>query len=290
MAKKKLKKEDVSSASGIVDAELVQDFVPDLQPVVVSQSQKLEISSDEHRSRILKLWENIKENYMEIGMLLAHAQTERRYESWGYSTFKDYAQRELGVKYTKAKYLADVWRHLSRSDEVLKKVSNVGWDKMKTLTHVVTEDNVDNWVEKAKHLSADELKKEVKTFMMAQVPDDSKKALEGEQSVQESVKDATKSITYQFSYEDYLVVCQAIEKIKESNPEIQSNSQCLALACADFLASGSFGSSSEESFYKILSRYEGLLGVRIAVWKPSTNEVPYGAEMIRDMVQGASGA
>jgi hypothetical protein len=259
----------------VVDVELVEDFIPDTQPVVLMEKEKqLDISSDDHRRRILSLCNNIKENYLELAMLLHAARVQNRYESWGYATFKEYANRELGIKYTKAKYLADIWLHFGKNEQLLGKVKEVGWDKLKDLTRVVTEENVDTWVEKAKLLTADDLKKEVKGYLTSMVPNEPDQALANEDAVKGTpVEHQLKSITYQFQHESYMVVCQTIDKIKSVNPQIQSNAECIALACAEFLGSNDFEAEGIDFALQALRRYASVFSLKLTAHDADGNQV-----------------
>lgn len=273
-------------AKRVMEAEVV-DFVPETQPVMVVQDKfkKTGLSSDDLRRRNLELVTNIKDNYLELAQCLYESYTEEKWKSWGYGSFKEYAQKELGVRYGKASYLKNIWMHFGKDEELLKQVESVGWDKMKELTRCVTTENAREWVEKANLLSADDLKKEVKSYLKSMVPDDAKDALAMEAEVRgTTVEGQLHSLTLQLSYDDKLAVLSAAEKVQTETGA--SMSAALALICADYLGSAPEGDGTEHALSAV-RKYEALTGLRFVVLDPASNQLLHGKDVLESLVKSA---
>lgn len=274
----------------VVEAEdKNEEFTPDTQPVVVVPEEKFDLSSDDHRKRILELKDTIGNNSFELCKLLGIARQKERYKTWGYSTYKEYVHTELGISYSKAKYMADLWLRVGKPNpKLLEKVSSEGWDKAKQLVNVVNEENVDEWLSKAKHLNADDLKKEVKSYLMKLVPNDAKAALSKEEEVKGTpVENVTKTMGFNFAHDEYMTLCKALDHVQAANPEIQSKGAILALICADFLGSNSDGEVGVQYVVELVKKFERLLPIRFLAVNMDTKSVVYGDELIAQLTNGA---
>lgn len=279
MAKKKVE---------ALDAEVTtDDFIPETQPImVVNESiRRTGLSSDELRKRILELVGNIRENYLELAQCLWETFEQQKNTSWGYSSFKEYAQKELGVKYGKANYLKNIWMHFGKDEELLDQVKSVGWDKMKELTKIVTQENVKEWVDKANLLSCDDLKKEVKSHLKNLVPNDSQGMMDMEGEVRGTpVETQLHSQTFQFSYDSKGTVLSALEKVQKETGS--SASEALALICADYIGSADEGTGTD-AVLTMVRKYESLLGLRFVVLDPASNQLLHGKDTLETLVRTA---
>jgi hypothetical protein len=274
--------------------EKEQDFVPDTAPVVAAKEEEADtdLDSGEIRERLLDIRNSMDKENTEMCKLLWTVKKKSLHESWNFQSFGDYVGKELQVKITKAKYMVQIWEHLwVRQDDktVFEKVMTVGWTKAKELIHVVTKENVDFWVEKARNFNVEGLIKEVKAHLKSLIPDDPNEALSKSGQVEGTpAEDAMKSITFQFSYDDYLAVSQAIDKIKSSEVGI-SNSQAVALACKEFLGSNPQEGERADFVLPIMRNYERLYPLNIVVIDKEAEEIIYGFEYLKDLVKGENG-
>lgn len=280
--------------------ELKGEFVPEAQPVVeldASERDDFAMSSDDHRDQIMKCVSNLQLNFISICQLLFQAQKLRRYESWGYTSFKEYAQKELGFKYGKAKALVNLWMHIGSKDrEMFDKLMSVGWDKANEISRVVNRENVDEWVDKAKILSADDLKREVKNYILSLVPKDAESALQLEQQATESgataVTEEQHYRNFAFDYEQLQTINQAIVLIKRANPEIQSEAACLAWIAAEYIASNSFDEeldSAEKTTVQVVSRLCSQRGIDAVLVRKHDSTILQGQETLHTIVSGILG-
>src|SRR6185295_12431876 len=102
--------------------EDTEDFVPQTQPVMVVQEAEdlpgTGLSSEELREGIKKTYTRVQTDYFDLACMLYEAFKESKYKSWGYETWKDYLQQELGFKVAKANYLKNIWRNLGDKPEI----------------------------------------------------------------------------------------------------------------------------------------------------------------------------
>jgi hypothetical protein len=263
------------------------DFVPEIHPVVVEESRsyiKSGLTPDELRKKIPEAYVNVRENYLDLCRYLLEVKVENLYKKWKYASFREYVHAELGIRYSKANYLSRLWLHFGKDPEFLLKVKDVGWDKMRELMRIINSENLDYWLSKAKMISADDLKKEVKAYLRSLVPDDPKKAIENEPQVENTiVAEQVKTITYDFLYENYLTVCTAIEKLQRDNPGM-TPPEALALICAEFLGTAAGDSTGIEHVVGMIRRFEKLQPVECVVLEKETDQVVYGEQAFQRLI------
>lgn len=296
MARKKSKVYDGEEISEVA----VADFVPEAQPVILldAEEDNFAMSSDDHREQIMKCVNNLQFNFIAICQLLYQAQKLRRYESWGYTSFKDYAHKELGFKYGKAKALVNLWQHIGSKDkDMFDQLMSVGWDKANEISRVVNKENLGEWVDKAKILSADDLKREVKNYILALVPKDAEEALQLEDQALGSgalaVTDELHYRNFAFDYDQLQTINQAIVAIKRQNPEIQSDAACVAWIAAEYLASNSFdhdvAEDGEKSTVEVVSRLCSQRGIDAVLVRKNDSVILRGQDTLHTIVAGILG-
>lgn len=239
-----------------------QEFVPELQPVVVLPKEE-SIDGEKVRKRVLELRDDIGNNYTEICRHLFLIQQKGLYESWGYTSFRDYASKELQFKATKAMYLASIWKNLkeNQDERVFEKVIPLGWSKAKELARVVTKENVDTWVDRAKYLGVDALIKEVRHEISSKRKDGGtpSEILEAEANVIGTpIAEEKKTISVTFDYEDYLTLMQACERIQTEIPGA-SIASVIGHVCREFLGADPGDSGwkfAEEQIRRLASVHE----------------------------------
>jgi hypothetical protein len=118
--------------------------------------------SEEVRQGILDAHQIVEQSYVDLAKLLAEAYHKEFYLEWGFADFKEYCDAELDVQYRKAMYLVEVADCIKKYKIPIKDVEKLGWTKMKDLATVITEENLKEWIAKAKELSSRELTEQVK--------------------------------------------------------------------------------------------------------------------------------
>lgn len=80
------------------------------------------------------------------------------FTQWGFKTFKEYAEEELGIQGRKAFSLRRIWyifeTDLKEMDPILReRTLRLGWTKVRELCRVLTMKNAAKWVEKAEQMT-----------------------------------------------------------------------------------------------------------------------------------------
>lgn len=282
--------EKVESVEIEVLEEDEDDFVPDTEPVIAAVEDELSVlSADEIKSKLLDFKNNIESNYWQMCKYLYYINKKRTYETW-YPTFNDFVEKELAFQKTKARYLIQMWEllYVKQADKtVFDKVMSVGWTKAKELMHVVTRESVDVWVEKARNVSVEELKKEVKLFLNTLMPkDDEKAVLDNVPNVEGTpAAEATRTLNVTFKYHDFVTLSEALDRIKTNFPSGMSNGEAIALMCGEYLASNPIeGQDTQRFLIDSVSKYESMAEVQIVVLDNKKQEVIYGSEHLVELM------
>ncbi len=108
------------------------------------------------------LTENVGDTYFELGGVFSRVIAESWYREAGHENFKQWVAAVTDMKHAKARYLVQIYDRLNRLDIPWAKFSGIGWTKVRILLSVITAENVDGWVEKAREMTRVELKEAVK--------------------------------------------------------------------------------------------------------------------------------
>ena len=136
------------------DEVLVVDptTVPDDWKMKVNEAQAL-------RSEILELKGDIEKTYYRMGSKLKMVSQNTLedgvplWKSWGFGSFDEYCERELGFRERKAYYLLDVFSAVEKGAFTESDVERLGWTKAATLAPlvnkgIITTENASDWMEK----------------------------------------------------------------------------------------------------------------------------------------------
>ena len=111
------------------------------------------------KAKAFELAESLIENAgfddFRLGGVLAVIQAN----SWleGYESFKALIQDKFNLKYRKAMYLIEIYHSLVTKQIPWEKVKDLGWTKLQLIHKVLTLENLEDWVAKAKVLTAVQL-------------------------------------------------------------------------------------------------------------------------------------
>ena len=131
-------------------------------PIVTFASQIEKESRIKIEEIVRDLNEESEANKFKIGGALARIQAnENWWQEAGYQNFKDYVA-SLGIGYRKAMYLIEFYKKLLELDVPFVKFGGIGSGKIRIIVPVLTKENVDEWVEKAKVLSRSDLEAHIK--------------------------------------------------------------------------------------------------------------------------------
>ena len=101
----------------------------------------------------------------------------------------------------------------------------------------------------------------------------------------------TRPLNFTFSYQDFLTVTQALDRVKsELAGSSVSSSHAIALICADYLATnaveeGNEGAEVNMNFViESIKKYESLAGVQVVIVDDSKEEVLYGEGYLKKIL------
>ena len=105
------------------------------------------ITREDALKAIKQLSQQESEDWFNIGRVLSAYRSGRTESEW--NDLLSYAEDNFQVNKRKAYYLIGIYENLSKSNIDVDKVKLVGWTKLKEIAHLLTQDNVDYWVQVA---------------------------------------------------------------------------------------------------------------------------------------------
>lgn len=155
----------------------------------------------EVRKQLADSQDAIEANYIVLSRLLLETWENAYYIHWGYDSFTEYCQEELGMHYRKARYLVTVAEAVRRSKVSWDDVVGIGWTSMRAIARVMTYKTAEDWLEKARNHTADELNELVRNSLSGVDPGEPKvvsvqlRMNEDESSIIMDAVDRAKEIT-----------------------------------------------------------------------------------------------
>lgn len=250
------------------------------------------------------------------------------FEKWGYRNFGDYCEREVGIRKRTGENLryAYFWFaiRLDLPEKIIDEVKSLGRSKIYQLSGFVNQDNITLWIEKARDLTFEELKKSIKQAKAVQAgmdPDGDERdpvirepQSEGKSSsggsngsgsgggsssgsgVGSATSNGAKDLPqpekmhtvttslYQGQFDTWQ---SAIERAKSlsGSEKIGHN---LELICQDFLANNDFYGDSSDDKKAYLNRIERKLGVLLVAIDPDTGSPIHGTDLLWKLVEEKS--
>ena len=218
--------------------------------------------SNEVRDLILVEAQKIDESYQSLARLLHESYDNGYYIRWGYESFKEYVETELGVQYRKAKYLVSIAQVIKDLKINWDEVEGIGWSKLRVLVPILREQgSAGDWLELAKQYSSKDLESLVK---------DSKIGFD----IGASGQDKIVTLTFRMTPETSEIVTEALDTAKRV---IETTDNVLALEQMSY----DYVMSSDEpgekvSLENLIAFAEKHYGVELVV---------AGREDIADMVE-----
>jgi hypothetical protein len=133
--------------------------MPTRDNLLVTSTNEPEVDDPKQiRERVCKIKLTIDAQYLELGKLLYKVIHRKLYLEWGYGTFRDYCDTELGFKERKAQYLASLWKNLKVDLQLPdSKVDGIEWTKLREATKVMDADNAEQVLDDIRDLSHQEV-------------------------------------------------------------------------------------------------------------------------------------
>jgi hypothetical protein len=158
-----------------------------------------------------------------LGGILSRIQEEGWFKP--YSSFREYVEAEHGVKYRAAAYAIQIYNDLAKLNISYERVKEIQWTKLRTISGVLTQDNIEKMVAVAKKQTVVQLVETVKNMK------NKDKKLSGAEDPSK-----TKVVTFKLHGNQEAVIQAALEKAKEvGNTTVAT--QALEYICLDFMGS-----------------------------------------------------
>lgn len=247
VALKKGKKAKSKKKDEAVEGEIVTNSSDDMETIVFELENMTESQADAEYDR---LSDDIAFNYFRLGGILSVIDTHRYFGE--YESFRDKVESEFGMKYSKARSLVGIYNNIIESGVEWSDISSIGWTKMREISHLITPDNVEEWVSKAQAMNVATLIHEVKQLQKSDKPETSK-APKSDSSVS--------TMSFKFHEDQRETVEEALDKAKDEG-DTDVNSVALEYICLDYLAGGKKKTTVrdmtiEEFFQKIMDSHKG---------------------------------
>ncbi len=147
-----------------------------------------------------------------------------------HESFRAKVEAEFEMKYRKADYLIEIYDNLVASGVKWNDIKEVGWSKMKEISHLITPENVEEWVEKCQTMNRDTLINEVK-MMDADDGDDIGSKL----SKAGKAESVVSTMSFKVHADQKETITLALEKVKDIDSTYVSG-VALEYICQDFLS------------------------------------------------------
>lgn len=284
--------------------------------------EELERAENELRQRAKQLFKNIEQNYWDLGQCLydvydgvpggyrsllsgdgSRSARKALFEKWGFKSFQEYAEKDVGILKRSAENMryAYYWFEirLNIPKAVKEQVKALGRSKCYVLAGFVTEDNVETWIEKAKVMTHEDLKKAVKATKATQsdadacaegsefpLSDDAGIGRDGDS--EESSAPPKPEEMHQFHtslYEGQWETVQAALDRAKGMSHSDKIGHNLEMICTDFLSNNEFGKDKDVDLKQYIRKMELLLGVKLIAVDLKAGKPLYGADFLWKLVQ-----
>lgn len=213
------------------------------------------------------------QTYFEFGAVLQRAFELSAHKTWGFNTWQEYVEGELGMSERRVRYLLSIHRWFSKvlkdHPHVKQRIEHLGWSKVKLLVGIVDETNVDEWVERAESMSLVALEEFVKGLKDGKAPKEGAEHLA--------------AVTFRLYPDQATNVEEAMELAGEI-AESDKRGHLLDLICTTFKADHVFSASPGTKLSQIyLAKIEKILGVRLIVVNADSGTVMSGIDVLEKL-------
>jgi len=230
---------------------------------------------NEIREHLQELKGRFTRTYFEFGEVLQRAYELGAHKTWGFPTWKEYVEEELGMSERRCQYLLSIHKWFNKvlkdHPHVRQRVEHLGWSKVRLLVGVVDETNVDEWVARAEKMTLAALQEFIKELKAGKTPSD------------ETEKLTTLSI--KLYPEQVANVEDALELAKEI-AESDKRGHLIDLICTTFKADHVFSSSPGTKMSELyIAKIEKIMGVRLVVVDEASRKVKYGLDVLERLAE-----
>jgi hypothetical protein len=261
-------------------------------------------AADKIRTRVRVLAKDINTKTWDIGEILCRISNEEAHvRRWGYSSWLEWAEVEIGIDNRKAQYLRAAYRWFTVEhplpELLLARLRRLPWTKVRLLTGRVTAVNAAEWIEIAEKKTRNELEELISKMPTNAFHDahseptqdnDSKTERFQEPALSEvwKRKGFTLANTPGDDSSQFGIVEQALERASELS-ESDKEGHNLTLICVDFLANNDFRLTSDPKMrLRYLAKIEDLFGIDLVAIDRKQNRIIYGINTLDELAKKAS--
>jgi len=202
-------------------------------------------------------------NYFKLGGVLVVIQENSWWESEGFENFKEFIEQRIDMPYRKAMYLINIYQCLVDAGIKWDSVKNIGWTKLKDIAPLLTEDNVDEWVQRAETMTTLELQEYIKAHKAG-----GGSAEEGDEEETKATKVST--MTFKLHEDQRETIRTALDKAQGDN-NTEYDAVALEYICMQYLEGGlgkSKKSEPQKSLKDLMAEadVEGTLAIFEELW------------------------
>jgi hypothetical protein len=217
-------------------------------------------------------------SYLAVGALLGEIRAGSYYEDYGFDTFKEFVETELGFSPQKGRRLINIYQTFVVDLEVdPEEIIDIGWSKVSAIEPVATEDNVRTLLTQARDNTLSTLRDNVNQLQAGNRAED----LDEEETPEDRDPEEVYHKRFTLYDEQEEVVEQALE-VAEQEAESDSAGHLLTLICQDYLAGA--GDLDEEKVAYYLRQLEDNFDLGIIALDEDNEEIKYGAETLNEAV------
>lgn len=200
------------------ESDLIQDIVHYVE----------NLPADKIPAEVEVRLENVGLNYFELGGILSRVVAERLFGK--HENFRDWVESETGMGLRKARYLLGNYDKLVELGIPFSKFFGLGWTKVVAMLPVITEENVDEWVQRAKDMTLIQLQELVKAARQ-------RSENEAGESGQEGSEAKAKQKKFNLYEDQARTVELTLEQMKNDLPTEHEN-VALEAICLAYLSGG----------------------------------------------------
>ena len=212
------------------------------------------------RDELVALKNDIENCYTSLAEGLYQAHNNAHYLDWGFETFKDYCEEELGIKYRRVQYMVQIASTVKKLGIAWDDIREIGWTKARNLVPMLNMENsgrtIKEWLDFAAGTTVLGLEAEVKE-VKAQA-----KSISGALEGGEAKASETKYSLY-LNEEQLSIVTNAIESAK-SMFDVMKDTEALENICYQWAADNG-GETVKASLEETMAYTERAYGVILQV-------------------------
>lgn len=242
--------------------------------------RKVSAKSKELRKEVNDCRRTVEVTYWRLSQLLHKVWDESLYIEWGFSSWREYVDQELGFGMRKAQYLVGITQWVrALNPDVQKWISELGWTKAKELTGRVTNENATEWKRKVEGKTVAQIQEALKAGGEEEA---SGKGDKGKGSEEGQTKDRAHKMAFTLHREQTKNVVAALEKASEISGS-EKPGHNLDNICVEFLANN----GTVLNRFEFLKRCEAQTELQIVAYDPKESEgigaVVYGDKLLNQL-------